>query len=513
MTFAAVVLAVLSLWDYPARQPEHERLSAEMAEAVRAGDHRRQYAIARRATAAFPEDPEWRYRQAAAIAHSGNEQDQSEALDTLEKAIDLGMRDSARIAGDDAFSSIRDRARLKELVKYAEDSQDRAIWSGPLASVPQTGTAGDPVMIGAHNLRWNFEYGLFEVLLKLDAGKGGGNEFDLYLNRDGFHSSIDTASVPGLTKVLLDKEGRRRRFDRDLPNMLFPYPVFANSSQALTEGPYFRSIPRALMSTEAHRLRGIEKLYLSNQIWVFPSAPDFPPVGTNGDCFASMAPYWLISQGRSWSDKYYLGYALEVSRKLKPETKAAAVKAGLLAPTVYSLMHRALKSVTNETEYLSAAAFPSALPPNGLDARRLGELAAAMSPEAVPPVVRLLVTVVKPQGEAPEYPECTYLAHHAVAFVLRSPQPERVFFIKGAGAHAYEFRLLHGDREAVKIEPFDGNAAKVTLRKPLIRERVDIGVFGKSAVSGFGMPSFVSFTTLERDDGGYVDPYLKGTKP
>ena len=132
------------------------------------------------------------------------------------------------------------------------------------------------------------------------------------------------------------------------------------------------------MTGESHRLKTMCHLYKSNQVWVFPAVYDCPPAGTNGDVFASVTPYWIATQGKSWSDQYYLKAALEVSRSLREDVKDAVVDAGLLAPTVQTIIRKSLLSVTNENDYLTARAHPSAFPAMGLDMQRLKELSASL---------------------------------------------------------------------------------------------------------------------------------------
>lgn len=157
-------------------------------------------------------------------------------------------------------------------------------------------------------------------------------------------------------------DGRERGMDLNAPNMLFPYPVFGNCSRAFTQGPYWRSLPRSLLTAECYRLGLMLKLYLSNQVWVFPAACDGAG-GKYGDVFQSVSPYFFVTEGQSWSDQYYLKAALECSRSFRPEVKAEILKRGAPAPTIQSLVRSSLHSVTNEAAYLSAEAHPTALPP------------------------------------------------------------------------------------------------------------------------------------------------------
>ena len=519
---ACLLLGVLSIWDYPIRQPRHEALRRDFLEAMRTTDYGTMADVCRRGVELLPDDPTWRFNLACALAHGT---DPKAAFATLEQAIDLGFRDDRALAEDEDLKCLADRKRLDELIAYARGQKDRPILSGPLAQLPVTGVFGSSLMLGEQNLGWNFDLGCFVANMCLSYASAGGNTGDLYMNRDNGHSAPRREVFPGLTEVKLDKAGRARKMDLDFPNIQFPYPVFGNASRAYVNGAYWRSLPRAMMTGGAGQMRRMEAFYLSNQVWVFPAHADFPPIGTNGDCFAAVTPYWLTSQGRSWSDQYYLRAALEVSRSLSLETKREIVRRGLLAPTVQALIRKSLKGVTNEVTYLSAKAHPTALPPNGLDLPRLARQAASMRTNAIPPVVTLSVKLRMTRGPDP-IPECIFATRCAGAFVLRGLEGTRELFIKGNGAEAYAFRVVHGDAGLVKIENLRPDVVKVTVDRRQMTGRIDIAVFGRADRSGWGAPSFISLSVppgetrtwradgrtatidYRRAPGVYADPIL-----
>ncbi len=500
---AIAVLAALSVWDYPARWRQHEALRMQFVEAVREGDTATMAETSRKGIELLPDDPTWHFNLACSLAYF---KDQEPALDELEKAIDLGFRNADQIASDRDLARLKTNPRFKELVDYAREMARRPIMLGPMANCPATGIFGKPVTMGEQNFAWDFDLGCFVAQLQLtDEGKTTGNTGDLYFNRDAAHSTINLEAYPGLTPVKLDAEGRERGMDLNAPNMLFPYPVFGNCSRAFTQGPYWRSLPRALMTAESWKLNQFLKFYLTNQIWVFPSACDGETGGKFGDVFQSVCPYFLVTEGASWSDRYYLQAALECSRSFRADTKAELVKRGALAPTIHMIVKSSLKSVTNEVDYLSAKAHPTTLPPNGLDLAKLKALAKILKPQEIPPVVGLRVTV-KPVQNPESIPECTYATAMAWAFILRAPDEERVFFIAARGAGEYEFRCVHGECE---IERIGKDAAKVTVKKSVLSptSRVDVAVFGRNPGTGYGAPSFVSFSAVDHK-APYSDPLL-----
>jgi len=510
--FACILLAVLSIWDYPSRHVRHDKLRQQFIVAFREGDTETMIETCRKGVKLLPDDPTWHYNLACSLAYLKKP---TESLDELEIAIDLGFRDPDKIANDSDLKRISKNPRFKELVEYAREIRTKPILNGPLASVDATGIFGRSIALGAQNFSWDFDAGCFLAKLKLASDGSGGNIGDLYVNRDGFHSpngreALDAflGEYPGLTCVMLDQEGRSRGMDLDFPNAIYPYPVFGNCSRARVGDAYWRSLPRALVTSEAIRLKTMARLYLANQVWVFPSNADTAPVGTNGDVFASITPYWLTAAGRSWSDLPYLRAALEASRSLPPETKKAAVSRGLLAPTIQTLIRKSLKGVDSESDYLTSKAHPTALPPDGLDMDRLKASAAAMKPSAVPP---LAVVVVKPRPIKEEtiWPELTYATGFAWAYVLRAEEPTRSFAVSAKGAGDYMFSVVHDDLGAAKLERIGYDSAVITLDKTKMSptNRVDLAVFGRSSGTGWGAPSYVSFAVVD-PDAGYSDPVL-----
>ena len=505
MTVLAL-LAVLSVWDYPARQPQHERLRAEFVQAIRAGDTKKMEETARKGTELLPDDPTWAYNLACALAYYAKP---DAALDQLEKAIDLGFRDADAIAADNDLKRLAAQRRFKELVAYARESRGRPILLGPLAVANAPGIVGKSIALGEQNMLWDFDDACFVANMKLAPGaEARGNAGDLYMNRDGGHSLLAVTNYPGRTEVKLDRTGRERRMDLDFPNIKFPYPVFGNCSRAYVQDVLWRSIPRAMMTNASRHLRTMSSFYMDNQVWVFPANADFPPVGTNGDVFASVAPYWLVTQGRSWSDQYYLKAALEASRSLNPATKSDIVARKLLAPTVMTLIRKSLKGVEDEDAYLTGAAHPTCLPPNGLDIARLKKLAGEMTAASVPPVVRI-ARLGAPTENAPDVPELTYVTPCAAAFVLRSADTNRAFAVAVEGAKEVAFRIVHDPLGAATIKDQKAMAALFSVDRTKLKgtERIDIAAFGRNPGTGWGAPAYVSIAIVD-PDAPYYDPAL-----
>ena len=147
--FLAIV-AVLSVWDYPARHQEHSRLRRQFVEALRAGDTETMQETCSKGVKLLPDDPTWRFNLACSLAYFPKRK--KESLDALEKAIDLGFRDADAIANDADLKRLRDDRRFEELVEYAKEMSRRPLLFGPLATVDATGVFGQSITLGEQNL-------------------------------------------------------------------------------------------------------------------------------------------------------------------------------------------------------------------------------------------------------------------------------------------------------------------------------------------------------------------------
>lgn len=367
----------------------------------------------------------------------------------------------------------------------------------PESVVPAEAVSGRPLVLGERNIvRAADDCAVAQIKLKVNSDDG--NAGDFYFNWDGNHSDLVLEEFPGLTKVSLDQPAKAAKKNMGFPSLLLPYPTFGNASLAFVQGSRRVSFPRAMMTRFRAVLPTMVRLYKANQFYVFPSVDDTPPIGTQGDLFPSVAPYWLVSAGRSGSDQPYLKAALEVSRSLDPAVKRELVKRGLLAPTIQALVRKSLKGVADEAAYLTPAAHPTAFPPNGLDLPRLVKNAGSLTTNQIPPLATVDLKLLTLMSEELAPGEVTYATDHACAVVLRSPDRFRSFRITAKGGDEYAFVQTHGDRAGVRINAVL-DVANVLLDRTKVTptNRIDIAVMARSRKSGWGAPSYVSFAVPE----------------
>lgn len=382
-------------------------------------------------------------------------------------------------------------------------------------------------------------------------GRAAGNHGDLYENRDRGHSRLPLAAHPQLTHVVYDADAREAGLDYGLAGpVLFEAPLIGNSSTAVKNGPFWRSLPRLALSHEDGPLL-LYQNYLAGHIHVYPEHRDHDP--EHGDLFPANTPYFLISQGSSGSDRPHLEALAMILAAFQPETKDFLYKNQLLAPTVQMVFRRSLTFVRSRAAYLSGMAHPSVIPSDQINLTRMVQLANALTPDMVPPMVRLSILSEDTAAEGVDYfgeglTERLLDTPAAIARIWRSSTYRRSMVVSAEATRdlsgrdlEFVWRVLRGDPARTRIEPLDdhGRRARITVdwqlprpvpgRSDILSNRVDIGVFAKSGAHD-SAPSFLSILLPQHEmrrygvgadgemriesldrrvpEGGYADPIL-----
>lgn len=362
----------------------------------------------------------------------------------------------------------------------------------------------------------------------VDAGRAAGNHGDLYENRDRGHSRLSAEAHPQLTHLRYDAELRGRNFDYGPAGpVVFDRPVLANSSTALTAGPFWRSLPRLLL-TSAEGPRWLYQNYLASQIHVYPCHRDHDRA--TGDLFPANTPFFVISQGSSRSDQPHLEALAMILAALRPETKAFLHARALLGPTVQAIFRQGCTPVTRPALYYTGMAHPSVFARDVIDLPAMIAHAQALTPETVPPLVGVQVVSEDIAREGIDHfgqglSERLFDTPVAIARVWRSAAGQREMVVAaeaagdvpGRGA-ALDWHMLRGDRTRVRITPLDarGSRARIVLdwQAPMpvpgnarIRSnRIDIGVFVRpqgGAGGLIGMPGVISILLPQHETRRY----------
>lgn len=563
-------LAPLSVFEMPRITPQHNQLRMRLIQAMRSGQTAEMETIAREGIALMPLDATWQYNLACALAYRA---DKKEALGALDRAIELGFRDAKQIAEDKDLASLVSLPEFQALLKKAASLAGKPV-PNQIQVRPSTVVMGYPAQVNASNTIWDLDLGCFRTSFQLLApenkpvrafaesyegaakgmvqkwmreGSAAGNHGDLYVNRDGGHSLLDVTLFPKITPVVYSAEAQQHRIHMGAANSFFDHAVLGNASLAMTTGPLWRSLPRASMGELLPA-----QLYLNNQVWFYPAHRDFTREA--GDLYPANSPYWIISQGSSGSERFFMNIFASALAAMNPDAKRVLRERGILAPTLQMLFRSSLRGIRTSEDYLSGKAHPVVFDPMQINADTFIEKAHDVVPEQLMPLV-VLRPVKENRAEAGvDYfdlqPEIAWNTPFAIARVVRAVRSKTFRICVAAqpvgplpsGAQVI-WRVLQGDESKISIRPLDGEGQQVEISvdyhgsyRPtqndialLQSSRVDIGCFVQSG-DRISAPSFISVfylqneTRVYREDGQilsvdysnvqhrYADPLLTLTK-
>lgn len=366
------------------------------------------------------------------------------------------------------------------------------------------------------------------LLLRRLAGQAAGFAGIVYDNRDRDHSALPPDLFPQLARLRYGPELRRDNLDYGLGGeLLFPAIVLGNSSTAITTGPAPRSQMRLAMTMPgqpAWAWRG----YVSNSVYVYPEHRDHD----ERDLYPANWPYMVTSQGSSGSDQPFLRALAMTLAAFTPGTRARLEAEGLVAPTLQMILRRSLRPVTSRSAYFTPIAHPPVFDADTLVPGRMVSLAAAMTPETIPPMVRVDVTqedfTGTVRGGADDGSERLYDTPSAVARIWRGPEWEKGLTVSAArtfdpngSALSFTWAVLRGDPDAIRIEPFGPGGAQARIRltwqDPAAGDtpgrppagRIDIGVFASNGTHD-SAPAILSIL-LPLHEGRVYGPDGSGT--
>ncbi|WP_339950884.1 hypothetical protein [uncultured Albimonas sp.] len=364
----------------------------------------------------------------------------------------------------------------------------------------------------------------------LSAGLAAGNHGDFYENLDDNHSGIGFVVYPQITHLEHAPEVRAQGYGYGLADgiaisansELYP-PVFGNSSTAMTSAPAWRSMAR-LGLTRKGGPQELWRQYASNQIYIYPEHKDHD--GFYGDVFPANTPYLIVSQGSSGSDGAAKHAVAKILAALRPDTKAALIEQRMISPVVQMIWRRGQKGIETDEDYLSAAAHPTVFDPEMAEPIRMIEIANALTPDQIPPLVTLKVL-----DENRPVPGVSVFGDGLSQGWFDTPSAiSRLFRDVGrtmsmrVGASernghrgrpaSFRWVLLRGDPDRVRITPSGehGETADIEVDwqsevaappRGLRSHRVDIAVFAEVEGAALSAPAFISVAFPPRQERTY----------
>lgn len=503
----------------------------------------------------FPQDPGVPY-DIACIRSLKGEIDQS--FYYLEKSIRLGFGRVDHIKRDDDLTNLREDPRFQKMLELAEKTPPGKPLVNIPPPVPAKSSDGQVVLEGG-NLGY---HGLYQVFLghldSEEAGKGNpitrrkdavgelltqwhqegmaaGNIGDFYDNHDADHSLMRFRDYPQLTQIEYAQPLKDRRLHYGLQNhLLFDSVVIGNSSTAQTSSVQWRSqVRHGLTIPGGAMLLAVQ--YRSNHLYFYPEHRDHDPghnksgPGGYGDVFPANAPYYVISQGSSGSDRDFMNAFAATLAAFQPETKKVLKEEGLLMPTLQMIFRRSNKMLENPEDYFSGIAHPTVFESKDINTEAMVRLANSLAADDVPPLPVLYVTEETEDKPGVDYFDVgprqrIFDSPQSICRFHRTVQRDYRVLLKADTSDKeiskddleYKWVVLRGDSDRIKIIKPCADSTEVVIswhdRLPIHpgsemeSNRVDIGLFIKRKESiHWSSPAFFSITHPDNQKRIYDD--------
>ncbi|SFI65110.1 hypothetical protein [Albimonas pacifica] len=532
------------------QRPRFQAQLGEIREAFQDGRPVEGDAALQRAVAVWPKMQGLRVALAQLRARQGRLE---EAEAQLQAAADAGFRSPEQIVGAQVFAPLQGRPAFQAALASMQGPAPGTARPAPVM-IPAPIVDGEAV-IAESNSAWSEVDGVVRAAFILPAATGpeplvmggdspeaqalrrlvasgaaSGNRGDFYENRDDDHARLPVGVFRQLLRLEHSPAVRAQGFGHGLAEGIavsldgedYP-PIFGNSSTAYTGKPYWRSMAR-LGLTKAGAPKELWREYASNQLYIYPEHKDHD--GFYGDVFPANTPYMIVSQGSSGSPHTAMRAVAMMLAALRPDTKAELIRRRMIAPTLQMLWRRGQEGIETDEDYLSAAAHPTVFDPKTAEPLRMIEMANALTPDQIPPLVTL--QVLQESQPTPGITlfgdglsETLFDTPSAIARAFRGTGRTLRLEVAAAARNgpegrpvAFRWRVLRGDPDKVRVTPAGerGERAQIevdwhdTVAAPprgLRSHRVDIAVFAEVEGAPLSAPAFVSVAFPPRQEREY----------
>jgi len=512
----------LGILDLPRFQGEEGQVVA----LIRSKQLDKAEALLRAMAKRYPKSPTVQYNLACVLSLGGRV---DEAFQYLDQSLELGFRKPDHINTDPDLINLRKDERFNAVLKSAAEPIAGPTWPQFAKAIPAAGKDGT-VLVAESNLGYNNRNGMFLALIQVEenlaekqvsksedkvgkllgkwyqAGTAAGNMGDLYDNHDGDHSNMNFRDFPQLTRIEFGEKIRQRNLNNGLQrHFIFSGITLGNSSTALTHGLYWRSQARGAL-TQPNGAARLALHYVGNHLYFYPEHRDHD-VGHNGkggghgDVFPANAPYLVVSQGSSGSDRVFMDAFAATLAAFRPEVKKKLAQSGLLVPTLQMIFRRSNSNLEKAQEYFTGKAHPTVFDGKNLDVVRMIRRAHALKEDSLPPFAQF--KVAQEDIPVPGRDYFDFRPHQrlfdtpcAVARVHKTTAATYSVTLDAQGSRdldgkpiVYRWVVLRGDDSRIEIDKLDGEGSVVEITVPwherrpvspgssLESNRVDVGLF------------------------------------
>lgn len=385
----------------------------------------------------------WHYNVACALARLGRK---DEAFQALEQSVVSGYNEVEHVRADRDLESLRTDARFEKLLRMAATIETH--WNAPRRSAR---IDSGRVYLDESNVYWSFGDGSYRVVLD-----GATSNTLIYLDHN-----VDHVKAPSDAMVAVEyaEELQDRRRTSGAANFNFvdaasrePLPVILGCSALYDDDRTndVQSVPARTWGDGDAADRELRHLYM-NVLGVYDVGTDYACDGV--DRVSGWCPVSIVHYGRKGTDDF-VRLCAAAWGAMKPEVRAKGGVRQLLG-----LVRRGQKCVRGEETFMSSAAQRPAISLDGVDEKRVLELAAALRkpyPEIPLFVDASLVFEMTPTvdlGDEPFDRAMLSKTLHHVAFAARWAEKTgrfRVVIPRTTGKLVW--KVLQGDAARVRFD-------------------------------------------------------------
>ena len=144
-----------SVFDMPKLFPQHRQYLLQFVTSLQKNDLLSAESAARAAVRIFPNDANWHYNVGCVCARDNRE---TEALEWLSKAVDLGFTDARQLREDGDLRFLRPYPAFAELIERAEAQRANPKRNATLsAALAESVAVGASAEVTAKNTQWNWD--------------------------------------------------------------------------------------------------------------------------------------------------------------------------------------------------------------------------------------------------------------------------------------------------------------------------------------------------------------------
>lgn len=474
--------------------PKHLSAVEVFVQASRSRDAKRMESIAREAVKLYPNDGIWHYNLACALSLQNRG---DEAIDMLAKAVSLGFSNANQIEKDRDLNPLRSDSRFQLLLSKIQLSHPPQISVNPLPLISKL-----PAPISSTNTLFSLGSGMLRSYFSSAAKTPL-----LYANRDDGHSIARVSQIPGLSALEWSQEAQDVGANIGYPNVQCintltkkPIPCLINCAMAIEHLVGWRSLPRNLLTSDLPQLPLQAKLFASGTMGFYPAHKDFTPAV---DLLPANTPYYVISQGSSWSERPFLETALWTLASLPPQTRESLEQCGQLMPALQMILRQ-----SKGVDYLSPDAHRSVFVTNSVSRARALSLAQKLQPDDYPGLSLEIIQDATPENSY-------FQSSLAIGRVSRAQKYWDKLTIRARtdGASRVIWRVLQAPEGKVAIKPLSNDGGLVELSVGWhgvftnhwgqLTTRIDVAAFAQTPSGGYSCPAIVSFYDIPLEQRVY----------